>query len=73
MALPVAVPQAVVNLVSLSVPAAAFASLLLVVWLTRHYAIHHPWPRLCDVRPAFAGLPATACGLPFSPRPPPLA
>jgi hypothetical protein len=73
MALPVAVPQAVVNLVSLSVPVATIASLLFLVWLTRQNAIHHPRPRLSDVRPVFAGLPATVCALQFSPRPPPIA
>jgi hypothetical protein len=73
MALPAAVPQAVVNLVSLSVPAATFASLLFLVWVTRRYATLHPRVRQCDVRPVFAGLPANVCALQFSPRPPPAA
>jgi hypothetical protein len=72
MALPVAVPQAVVTLVSLNVPAATFASLLFLVWVARHYATLHPRPRPCDIRPFFAGLPATVCARQFSPRPPPL-
>jgi hypothetical protein len=71
--IPLAVPQAAVELLPAALQAAALALALFAAWLALRASASRPRPRVCDVPCRFAGLPAAVPHLQFSPRPPPVS